>query len=265
MEALAQPFQSWLKKPPAISAITCYYTPNEPFPYAALDAVVGDILYHALENGLVEPDRKLTKKGTQALLPLPIAVQMNGQTYQLTFRVRHQSFTKNSRTHGNFMNQMCFFFLTPDGKSKCFKVFRNGVVHVTGFNVVEEMHAATLSIIHAMAAAAEPSQTHTFTWKNVSICMMNLSFKLCKSLALIPLCSQIKSQTDWFAVYEPELYCGLMLDAGTFKACLFQSGSIILTAVKSKAELAAAFQSLMGFLVEQLDGNAPPQADSSGT
>lgn len=250
MEEMCAPYLDNLLKTPKVSAITCYYTPNESFPYNDLDTLVGNYLEEALSSGSIVPRDKLTKKHTQLKLPLPVNIDVDSKSYHVVFRVRYQTYIKNSIKHSNFSNQMCFFFLTDDGKSKCFKIFRNGVVHVTGFTNIDEMDFATGEVINKMATFAKEGGNYKFTWKSVNICMMNVSFKLNRELSLVKLWSTIETQTEWFAMYEPEIYCGLMIDAGTFKACVFRTGSVILTAVKSMQEITIAFDKLIRFLLK---------------
>jgi TATA-box binding protein (TBP) (component of TFIID and TFIIIB) len=228
---------------------------NEEFDFNLLDKVVASLMKQEVENGQVEVSQKLTKSKTQINLPIPMD-KVNG--HQIFFRVRHQVYTKNYKKRSNFLNQICFYYRCADGKSKCFKVFKNGVVHVTGFADFSEMDAATATFVHNLALWIGATQSN-FTWKTVDVFMVNASFKLSNCLDLVDFHYTVLQTTDWLSMYEPEMYCGLMLDTTSshnsphFKANVFRTGSVILTGVKSYSQIVFAFSCIMGFFQKYLN------------
>jgi TATA-box binding protein (TBP) (component of TFIID and TFIIIB) len=243
MEALAAEFAGVLVKSPAVSAITCAFTANEEIDYGAIDKRMADLLLSSVESEGVVLNTALTKKKSQVCVPLPVYV---GE-HVVFYRVRWQEYVRNQRTRANFMNQCCFFFHTHDGRSKCFKVFRNGVVHVTGFTDVNAMTACTTEFVNKLVVWAGAGGG-AVSWKERNIYLMNASFRMHCALTLQHFHRRVLQSGNWDSVYEPEMYCGVMIDAGRWKANVFRTGSVIITGVKCMEDLIEGTRSMIKYI-----------------
>lgn len=230
-----------------VSAITCSYVPETHFQFSKLNDKVCQVLEKALQSGELALSEKLTKKKTQLSLLLPDFTLDSKQVY---FRVRHQAFSRGGRTFSNFQNQLCFYYKTCDDKTKCFKVFSNGNVHVTGYADEQHMDTSVIGFLSTIVRWTEHPQPIQYTLDNVkkTVHMMNACFKLGRELSLVTLLNFLRrSMRNWDSMYEPELYSGLMLRADNFKANIFKSGSIIITGTRSLQGIQVAHSALLSF------------------
>jgi TATA-box binding protein (TBP) (component of TFIID and TFIIIB) len=112
---------------------------------------------------------------------------------------------------------------------------------------MEQMDSEVLLLyndLHLFTGAFRQVVPLTIVEKNIH--MINLSFKISKLLNLTDI--ETKLPHSWSSVYEPDIYCALILHTALFKAILFKTGSVILTGCKSMDQLQEAFSVLSKFL-----------------
>lgn len=248
--------QVQLKEHPFVSTITAAYRPNETklIDYTRLGDWVADRLAEHTTILGTDPPRgtPFTKNKTQLHVPLPFVVE--GE--QLFFRIRYVSYVKRGTKRGNFMNQLCFYYRTPDtNKKRCFKVFCNGLVHVTGYNSLDVMDTRFTEFYNALFLVVHAHNLHLRVHDAVrSIYVINMTIKMAHTLYL-PSASVFLAThiNQWSISYEPELYCAMSIDAGHFKANVFGSGSIIVTGVKSMLALETARSQLLAVFNQHFD------------
>lgn len=240
-------------KPPFISTITAAYTVHESkrVEYSALQDFVTDATSEFYRTFTATTKNVLTKVKSQLHIPLPAKVQ----DCPLCFRVRYIVYTKKGTKRSNFLNQLCFYYTLPSGKRRCFKVFCNGVVHVTGYNDLDEMDACVSEFyetLHHLVSGTR--RDYQGISRHVEITnadshrvlhMMNMATKLRCQFYLSVASLHLSKHTPWTISYEPELYSAMMVNSGHFKANIFSTGSIIITGVKSAPELCVAYREIL--------------------
>ena len=233
-------------KNPVICAITCTFKVENQITYDDISNLICKALNNSLEDKNYVLHTKITKEKTQ--LHIPIGIQLNG--HEVLFRCRYINYTQNGRLRSNFRNQICLYYINDSKKKRCYKFFCNGNIHVTGYNDMVSMDTE-LKILYEGLHILVGSKESSFTIFEKHIHMINLSFKLSTTINLIHVQNKIYTK-QWMPVYEPEIYCALVLHAESFKAIIFKSGSIILTGCKSIESLHAGFVQLLDFFNKNL-------------
>lgn len=225
---------------PRICAITCCYKFDTALDYIKLDLSTCDVLQDYIKTGEFVCPTKLTKKKSQVHVPMPFKLHNTTVFY----RCRYTSYSrKNGETRSNFLNQICFYFVTLQNKKRCFKVFRNSLIHVTGFNNENDMDATTKEFYTLLSRFVGGDILPTVI-SSRKINMFNMVFKFSHKLRLEVINSYFNTIKDFKVIFEPELYVGLMLTGPLFKLILFRSGSVLITGTKSQETAMSAFSTL---------------------
>lgn len=237
-------------KNPVICAITSTCKINNEIDFANLTNSIANVLNDISEAGqYAKFIHKLTKEKTQ--LHIPIGMKLNG--HDVLYRTRYVNYIQNGRLRSNFRNQVCLYYMNEFKKKRCFKIFCNGNIHITGYNDMSSMDSELLllyTFLHTFTGRCSPANLSIV---DQTVHMINLSFKISKSLNLTDLEKAIKIFSHgWSSVYEPDIYCALILHTALFKAIVFKTGSVILTGCKSMFQLQNAFNMFMSFLSEML-------------
>lgn len=235
-----------IEKGPSICAITAAYTPREDLRicFKSMQDWIADKMSSYYDNFFV-PSNSLTKAKSQLHIPLPIKVC----ECLVHFRIRYIVYAKKGTKRSNFLNQLCFYYTLPSGKKRCFKLFCNGVIHVTGFNDTEDMDARVVELYRQLHQLVG-SQAFLISISDMKrdIQMMNMTVKLTCKFYLNTASLFLSRHLAWSVSYEPELYSAMVIDSGHFKANVFSTGSIIITGVKSLSALEQAYSDVLGAL-----------------
>ena len=229
-----------------ICAITSTFKINDEINFTNFSNTIADILDNVLESGDYKLDTKITKEKTQ--LHIPIGIKLNG--HEILYRTRHVNYTQNGRLRSNFRNQICLYYTNEKKKKRCFKFFCNGNIHITGYNDISCMDSDVVLLYEKLHFLIDSTQLPLSIIEK-KIHMINLSFKISININLNILETNIRNK-QWTPVYEPEIYCALVLHTDFFKAIIFKTGSIIITGCKSMEQLQRGFSVLLEFLNEVL-------------
>jgi TATA-box binding protein (TBP) (component of TFIID and TFIIIB) len=166
---------------------------------------------------------------------------------------RHTSpFVKGSK--GLFRNSLLLSLPKQHGKGRFgVKVFRNGAIHLTGLQAVEQLTYVSHEIEHLLVAAMPGSlpKLHEFKWQLINCnfavgCRLNLAAindMVCRSPSTTLYSRGIGSQ-----------YPALVIKVPTTQGCrpasvhLFTTGSALITGIKQPADLLTAFGAIMALL-----------------
>jgi TATA-box binding protein (TBP) (component of TFIID and TFIIIB) len=220
-----------LIKNPFISAITASYIFDTDISMSKLLEYTWKKIDDEMESNTLVLSEKNTKKKTQLHIQLH-EITINGHV--VIMRNRYRNYTKNGRVRSNFRNQLCVYYIDLDKKKKCHKLFYNGNIHVTGYSQIEKMTEETTELLQNIFTVIG-QEWNSNKVSTMTIHMMNMVFKISKTISLRKL--NLEPPSEWNVIYNPEIYCGCMVRANTFKANIFSSGSVIVTACKSEKEL----------------------------
>jgi TATA-box binding protein (TBP) (component of TFIID and TFIIIB) len=231
-----------LIKEPYITAITASYTFD-------IDVCMSQLLEYtftkvdeAMESNSLLLSEKNTKEKTQLHVPLP-EITVNGNIVMM--RTRYRNYTKNGRYRSNFRNSLCVYYIDSDKKKKCHKLFYNGNVHVTGYSQESRMTNETIELLkNAFSVIGQDWNDNKI--KKSTIHMMNCVFKISERISLRKLYAEAPS--EWDVIYNHEIYCGCMVRTSAWKANIFSTGSVIITACKSQEQLNTAYSNVLRFL-----------------
>lgn len=240
-------------KPPTICAITCCYKFEILLDYTQLDTCMSEVFKDFHENGDFVYPKHLTKIKSQVHVPMPFKLQNTTLFYRCRYEVYN---SKSGAKRSNFLNQICFYYVTPEKKKRCFKVFRNGIIHVTGFNDIDDMDHTTTSFYTLLLQFIKTNVTEPCKYTSKTINMLNMVFKLKNKLKLEFINLYFQTTHKEFSVfYEPELWVGLMLTGPLYKLMLFRSGSVVITGTKSEEVALMAFNDFMTILNQPENSN----------
>lgn len=229
---------------PRICAITCCYKFDAVLDYRQLDTSVCDVFKDFTETGEFVYPRVMTKKKSQVHVPMPFKLKNTIVFYRCRYEVYN---SRNGDTRSNFLNQTCFYYVTPQKKKRCFKVFRNSLIHVTGFNDVDDMDTTTADFYKLLLQFINTNSSCVCISKQIN--MLNMVFKLGNKLILERINLYFQVTNKIFEVsFEPELYSGLILTGPVFKLILFRSGAVLITGTKSTETAMFAFNRLIEIL-----------------
>lgn len=233
-----------LKTEPRVTAITCYYTIQDRISYTKLDRCIADLVESTVDIDTLSS--KCTK--TKSQLTVPLGYTLDDCTVYM--RMRFNEYIKNDRKRGNFQNQICFYYKDKCNKSKCFKVFRNGVIHVTGFTNEVHMDECVKQFVEKLAMVILGYEEYEVVFVERKVCLVNVSFRLKCGLSLAMVYQMLQQHAK--VIYDPEIYCGLMVHTMGFKASIFRSGAIIITGAKSVEDAKCAFDKCLQVVQEHI-------------
>lgn len=186
-----------------------------------------------------------------------------------------RSSTKH-RPKKTFFNQLTITFrdvLRPCSSS--IKLFSNGKVHFTGLKTPEEFESLADEFARVMTKLYN-TPASPFTCVRRTIVMMNCSFKLNRPIQLRRMCAIISENRQdssdrlsrWTATYDPEVYPAL--NARYIHAIrpirtslfVFGTGSVIIAAGKSLADLYTTYSDFCDHLLTVYDGGDPNDTPS---
>ena len=233
-----------IEREPKVCAITASFTFIECINYADLEAKVCEAFDAYDESGVFVYPKILTKIKSQLHIPLPFEVD----TRQVFYRCRYENYqSRNGELRANFLNQTCFYYTTNTNKKRCFKFFRNGKLHVTGFNDIEDMDTKVLEFNTKLAEYIGKPLVSAVATRTIH--MLNMTLKVKKTFKLEVLCMYFQKPKFNLHVYlSLENYCGLMLNTEEYKLILFRSGSVIITGTKSVEKAMEGYARLMQLL-----------------
>lgn len=219
-----------IEREPRICAITCSFTFVEKLDYAALEAKVCEAFDAYDESDVFEYPKKLTKVKSQLHIPLELEVARRRVFYRCRYE-RYQS--RNGELRSNFLNQTCFYYTTESNKKRCFKFFRNGKIHVTGFNDLEDMDYTVKEFYGKLTELiTDKVFVPTVATRTLHMVNMTIKFKAYFRMEVLSMHFQ-KPEFGLHVHFEAELYVGMILTAPDFKFLVFRSGSVIITGTKS--------------------------------
>jgi TATA-box binding protein (TBP) (component of TFIID and TFIIIB) len=142
---------------------------------------------------------------------------------------------------------------TSEKHIRAVKVFCNGGLHITGFKSISdslyiaEVFATLFEIINGGSGLDDE-----FTIKEFSIQMINVCYNLPQVspnqiLNLNTLYTKLKSLTTYYVQFNNDHYAGVIVKAPAFSILIFESGSVIFTALTSSSQLANAFNFITDF------------------
>lgn len=140
-----------------------------------------------------------------------------------------------------------------NSKGRAIKIFRNGNLHITGFNKLEEAESIgkkTLDMFDEKARIEE-----------VKIQMMNSCFRMETEFNLLELYEEFK-QTPHLVKYDRERHAGLQIKIGFnnrwITVIVFRTGNILITGVKSMEELEYGYQEILRLLQPKIEDDGEP-------
>ena len=236
-----------VKSGPNICTLTACYKFDLSLDYNAMENMLVSVFQTFDETNTFVYPKKMTKTKSQVHVPMPFKVQDT----TLFYRCRYESYcTKSGAKRGNFLNQTCFYYITSQNKKRCFKFFRNGLVHVTGFNDITIMDTATLQFFQSLMEFVGDNATQLrIVSRTINLLNMNLKLSHRARLEIMALYFQ-RPNSPYHVFFEPEIYVGLMLSCREFKIIIFRSGSVIITGTKSVESAMAAYERLVSLISE---------------
>lgn len=140
-----------------------------------------------------------------------------------------------------------------NSKGRAIKVFRNGNLHITGFNKLEDAESIGDKILDMFDGTARMEE--------VKIQMMNSCFRMDTEFNLLELYEEFK-QTPHLVKYDRERHAGLQVkilyNNRWITVIVFRTGNILITGVKSMQELEYGYQEIVRLLQPRLEDEGEP-------
>lgn len=234
-----------IEREPKICAITCSFTFNEKLDYNTLEAKVCEAFDAYDESGVFVYPKKKTKVKSQ--LHIPLELEVAGR--KVFYRCRYERYvSRNGELRSNFLNQTCFYYKTEANKNRCFKFFRNGKVHVTGFNDLDDMDNTVKEFYGKLTElVTDKVVVPTVEMRTLHMVNMTMKFKANFRMEVLSMHFQ-KPEFGLHVHFEAELYVGMILTAPDFKFLVFRSGSVIITGTKSVEKAMEGYSRLLQLL-----------------
>ncbi len=158
----------------------------------------------------------------------------------------HLDKIKGGMEHARFRNQRTLLVPAGEDRQANVKVFANGKVQVTGLRSPDDVDGV-LSRLSTDLESAAADAVHQPPSARVS--MMNVNFSSGAKVPLHELHHDLQDTVDvvWCA-FEPMLHPAVQVQATSFKAFVFSSGTVMLFGTKSIDQAQAAASTVMGWL-----------------
>mgnify|MGYP003706164387 CR=1 FL=1 len=162
--------------------------------------------------------------------------------------------TKRGKKKKTFFNQASVHYKTHT--TKCIKVFSNGRLHITGVtSMIEAANVCTFTcnLLNKTSGAVKGNSKVEAT--DLQVCMINTNFSLNHGINIIELKKHFHQYENYSCFYTPDTYPGLKIkyhhdSTNKSSIFIFSSGQIVITGVKTIAEVKIVYSSLMDILIK---------------
>ena len=146
----------------------------------------------------------------------------------------------------NFYNSILFSLKGPKG-AKAIKVFRTGILHITGYTDVRDALEAARKLMDYISKIPIQDEYITYDITDFEIQMINVCYKipLADENATISLQAAfdiLRKQCPYYITLNTNEYAGLVINAPDFKVLFFSSGHVILTSIQDVLGIEKAFK-----------------------
>lgn len=143
---------------------------------------------------------------------------------------------------------------TQDRKQQAIKVFCNGSLHITGFKHVKDaievgdVFTTLMELIHGGRGIDGMFKMVSFDVQLINACFKHPSVTANHVINLEAFYQQLRKHINYYSTFNTDRYAGVIIKAPDFNVLVFESGSIILTSIKTPDQLKEAFVFIDGFL-----------------
>lgn len=145
------------------------------------------------------------------------------------------------KTSKNFNNSVVLKI-----NKQAIKVFKNGSLHITGFKTVKDtievcdIVSTFLELVHGGSGGSGTYQICSFDIQLINVCFqMHMENK--RKLNLMKVYEALRSHCQYYISFDTDRYAGVVLTCPQYKIMTFESGNIIITAVKTASQIEEAF------------------------